>query len=87
MEQNAKNNFVCRLYMKFKHLEEKQQTYFEHFKDSMSYAGRSLKSFGYFFIHAFLPDTFTSSGSESIKSLNFDIIKKSQFLETTNNRF
>lgn len=73
--------------MKFKHLEENNQSYLEHFKDSMSYSFTSLKCSGYFFIHAFFPDIFTDNGSSNIENLNSIIRRKSEFLQTMSNSF
>lgn len=52
------------------HLEEYNITYCEHFKRSMSFAGKSLKASVIFVIHAFCPNVFTDTGSNIIKKLN-----------------
>ena len=58
------------------HLEKNNQTYFEHFKDSMSYSGQAFKASFYFFIHGFVPETFQSNGSDTIFYLNNTIKQK-----------
>ena len=57
------------------HLHQANQTYFEHFKDSISYSFTSLKCSFYFAIHAFFPDLMQTSGSTTIKELN-DLLQK-----------
>ena len=52
------------------HLEDNNQTYFEHLKNSLSYSWKSTKASFYFFIHAFIPCIFTSSGSTIIKEVH-----------------
>jgi hypothetical protein len=54
----------------FKHLQELNITYTEHFKNSMSYSIQSLKASFYFFIHAIYPDAFEFDGSRQIRYLN-----------------
>ena len=54
----------------FNHLNNKNCTYFEHFKHAMYYSYTSFKASFYFFVHAFLPDFFTESGSITINRLN-----------------
>ena len=54
----------------FNHLNDKNCSYFEHFKHAMYYSLVSLKASFYFFIHAFIPDLFTESGSTTINGLN-----------------
>lgn len=56
------------------HLDFAGQTYLEHFTDAMKYSGKSFKACFLFFIHAFVPDLFTQSGSNCIHNLN-DTIK------------
>jgi len=51
------------------HLQIANQTYEEHFYDSMGYCLLAIEAGIYFFIHALFPDTFTSSGSQTIKKL------------------
>lgn len=58
----------------FKHLEFANQSYWEHFGDSMSYCFQSCKSSFFFFFHALWPDIFITSGSETIHRLS-EIIK------------
>lgn len=52
------------------HLEIIKQTYFEHFKDCIYYGFSSWKASIYFFIHAFLPNTFQHHGSDIIFKLH-----------------
>lgn len=56
--------------MKFRHLEENNQTYNEHFKDSFKYFKLSLKSSFYFLCHAIYPDLFVDKGSKTIFKLS-----------------
>jgi hypothetical protein len=51
------------------HLQIANQTYEEHFYDSMGYCLLAIEAGIYFFIHALLPNTFTSAGSRTIKKL------------------
>ena len=60
----------------FKHLSFADQTYTEHFGDSMSYCWCSLRAAGYFFIHALWPDLFIRSGSEMIHRTSRTILEK-----------
>lgn len=61
--------------MQFKHLTEANQSYFDHFVDSIGYSFKAFKAVWYFTIHAFLPDFYTYNGSASIKELN-DILQE-----------
>lgn len=54
----------------FKHLEFANQSYIEHFYDSIGYCGKCLKSSFYFFFHAFWPDIFQQSGSNTVHELS-----------------
>lgn len=56
------------------HLEKNKQTYSEHFHDSMSYSLLAFKASFYFCIHAFIPESFQTNGSNTIFELN-DTIK------------
>ena len=62
----------------FKHLEFANQSYFEHFRDSLFYCGVSLKSAFYFFCHSVWPDSFQQNGSETIHYLSNIIYEKYQ---------
>ncbi len=62
--------------MYFKHLEDVNQTYFEHFKDSIRYSFLCLKTCFYFLIHSIYPDLFIKSGSDQIKILHDEIQRK-----------
>jgi hypothetical protein len=53
-----------------KHLEYANQTYLQHFQDSMYYSWISLKACFIFFIHGIFPDTFIDNGSTTISLLN-----------------
>ena len=59
--------------MIFEHLKIVNQTYFEHFKDSIYFSFKALKASFCFFIHAIYPDIFDNTSNE-IFDLN-DIIK------------
>jgi len=60
----------------FKHLEFANQSYFEHFRDSLFYCGISLKGAFYFFCHGIWPDSFQQNGSETIHDLSNIIYEK-----------
>ena len=60
----------------FDHLIFANQSYLEHFKDSISYCGQSLKATTFFFIHAFWPDFYTQAGSNTIHDLSTTIKEK-----------
>jgi hypothetical protein len=62
--------------MNFKHLDENDQTYFEHFKESIYYSYISFKSSMCFLIHAFWPDLYVKSGSSNINKLDKQIKQK-----------
>ena len=70
--------------MHFKHLDIANQTYFEHFKDSIEYGLLAIKASYYFFIHALYPDFYTTSGSTEIYNLYFKIVLKYKELEDLN---
>lgn len=60
---------------KFKnHLDFAGQTYYEHFVDAIKYSCKSFKASFFFFVHAFIPNVFTQSGSNCIHELS-DTIK------------
>lgn len=54
----------------FKHLIFANQTYWEHFCDSLSYFKSSICASFYFLCHAFFPDICEQSGSKKINELN-----------------
>lgn len=58
------------------HLERANQTYSQHFKDSIYYSWLSLKSSFYFFFHAMYPNSFQSSGSDTVNHLNGILVEK-----------
>jgi len=62
--------------MRFKHLEDVKQTYFEHFRDALYYSFLSLQASVYFLIHGVYPDIFIKSGSATIFNINGQIINK-----------
>jgi hypothetical protein len=62
--------------MTFQHLIKANQTYFEHFQDSLFYFRKSLKATFYFFVHALYPDLFEFSGSKEIFELHEAIVNK-----------
>ena len=67
--------------MKSQHLEYANQTYMEHFKDSTSYAWKSLKASFYFTMHAFFPDCYEKNGSNEINELHIIIRNKYRDLQ------
>jgi hypothetical protein len=62
------------------HLEENNQTYWEHNKDALNYSKKAFKASMYFFIHAFFPDKYTTKGSREIISLSSSIQMKKESL-------
>lgn len=60
----------------FRHLIFANQTYWEHFCDSLGYFKSSICASFYFFCHAFFPDIFEQSGSKKINELNDKIQMK-----------
>lgn len=60
------------------HLQLLNQTYVEHFKDSIEYGLLSWKASLFFFIHAFFPNIFTSHGSRTINYVHQLILNKSK---------
>ena len=62
--------------MYFKHLRNVNQTYIEHFIDSLHYFFMAYKASMYFLIHAIYPDVFTRAGSEQIRLLHEEIQDK-----------
>lgn len=62
--------------MKFQHLIENDQTYFEHFKDAMYYSFESFKCSIYFLCHAVWPDSLKKNGSKKINKLHDEIKEK-----------
>jgi len=69
-----------------RHLEFANQTYYEHFKDSIYYSWCSFKSTWFFLIHAFLPNTFEKNGSDTIKHISDIITKKYNKIQSTSDR-
>jgi len=65
------------------HLEYANQSYFEHFKDSIVYSAKSLKASVFFLIHAFIPNTFQHSGSQTIEELNLILKNKIEEIQKT----
>jgi len=59
----------------FEHLNFANQTYLEHFKDSIYYCIKSIESSFYFLCHAIWPDIFQQAGSDTIHHIS-NIIKK-----------
>lgn len=60
----------------FAHLEKINQTYIQHFKDTLVYSSLSLYASCIFFIHGLYPDILVNDGSEIIFNLNSMIQKK-----------
>lgn len=56
--------------IKFRHLEQHNETYSQHFCKSIKFAGNSALAALVFTIHAIWPDIFTTNGSALIASLN-----------------
>lgn len=62
--------------MKFKHLQENDQNYSQHFNDAFRYSFESLKCSFYFLCHAFWPDIYKKNGSNKINKLSEEIKEK-----------
>ena len=58
----------------FLHLNEKNCSYFEHFKHASYYSSMSFKASFYFLVHAFYPDFYPDTGSTTIEILNNEIL-------------
>lgn len=63
-------------YVSFQHLEDTQQSYWEHMKQAMKYSWLSLKSSACFFTHAFWPDMYQGTGSTIVSELNETIAEQ-----------
>jgi len=59
----------------FKHLSFANQSYFQHFRDSIKYSFMSFKASFCFFVHSIWPDIYIKSGSEIVHELS-GIIKE-----------
>ena len=57
------------------HLQEANQSYFTHWKNSMSYFCKSIKASFFFFVHAFFACLFTHSGSETVAELQLALTR------------
>lgn len=60
----------------FIHLNFMNQSYFEHWKQSIRYCYMATKSSWCFFIHAFYPDWFQHTGSDIIIEMTDEILEK-----------
>lgn len=70
--------------LQFNHLNDVNQNYTDHFKDSMSYSWNSAKGAFYFFCHGIYPDAFKTNGSETITDLNNVIQRKMSNINDNN---
>jgi hypothetical protein len=70
-EENNVNEETDHLFL---HLNEKNCSYFEHFKHASYYSSMSFKAFFYFLVHAFYPDFYPDTGSTTINILNNEIL-------------
>lgn len=70
------------------HLEQNNQTYWEHNKDALSYSKKAIKASFYFLIHAFFPEKYKSNGSREISNINSSIQMKmdslNEYITNTN---
>ena len=62
--------FKIQMAIKFLHLLQIKQTYFEHMRNALKYSATCQKASALFFIHAFFPDTYVNNGSNTISELN-----------------
>lgn len=60
----------------FKHLSFANQTYFQHFCDSIKYSSMSFKASFCFFVHSIWPDIYIKSGSQIVHELSGIIREK-----------
>lgn len=58
------------------HLYFSNQTYFEHFKDSIKYSLQAFKASVYFLVHAVVPDFCVSDGSNQIHEIELSVRDK-----------
>jgi hypothetical protein len=68
----------------FNHLNQVEQTYYQHFQESIGYSFKSLKASFCFLCHAFWPDIFVTSGSSYIVQLNDTIQAKYDAMQQRN---
>ena len=78
---NMNNFFPYIRYRMTRHLNEAQQSYFEHLSDAWSYAARSGLASLSFFVHGILPFTLEHTGSAQLNSVYSEVSTK---LEKTN---
>jgi hypothetical protein len=62
-----------------RHLNENNQTYFEHLRDAWGYSLRSGLAMAFFFVHGLFPFTFEHTGSDLVKEIQ-DIVDEKQRL-------
>ncbi len=62
--------------MVFQHLLKIKQSYFEHFKDAITYSYLSLQASIIFCIHGLYPDVLETKGGELIEKIHLRIQKK-----------
>jgi hypothetical protein len=67
----------------FRHLQVANQTYLQHFGDSIKYCGKALMCAVYFLCHAVYPDVCETAGSRGIAALKEDIDNKYKAIETS----
>ena len=63
-------------YYFFEHLEHVKESYWVHFKHSITFAFLAAKSSFFFIVHAFWPDLFQTSGSDTIFKLTNKMTKR-----------
>ena len=51
------------------HLKEINMSYFQHMKCALWYSKESGKAMIYFLVHAFLPNTWVTKGSDTLNSI------------------
>jgi hypothetical protein len=68
----------------FTHLNQVEQTYSQHFTDSIGYSWKSFKASFCFLCHAVWPDVFITSGSSYIMQLNDTIQAKYDAMRQNN---
>jgi hypothetical protein len=75
---NSGDQEITKEYYYFEHLEHVKESYWVHFKHSMTYAFLAAKCTFFFIVHAFWPDVFQTSGSDTIFRLTNKMTKRDE---------
>lgn len=77
-EINSDDQEITKEYYYFEHLEHVKESYWVHFKHSMTCAFLAAKCTFFFIVHAFWPDVFQTSGSDTIFRLTNKMTKRDE---------